>query len=338
MPQVRVVDTTCLQQITGVGSVNATDRTFGIHGTDLGILWDAGDGRVFAMFGDTYGQGWGGHGAGPARAEWRTNALLSSRSTDLANDGLLFDSGVTRSGTNHAAQVIRRNRLNVPRVRFPEHTLIPNAGITVDGTHYVQWMSVTYWGKRGRWRTFQAGIALSGDDGRTWSKPLGGRWTNVFGRDRFQVGAFTRDDDWVYLFGTTNGRYGPAYLARVAPDRIARAKAYRYWTGAGWSSRQSNAEPVIAGPVGELSVAYHQGVGRWLALHLDEDRAAIVLRSAARITGPWSAGEVAASGQDHPGLYGGYLHPCFLDGDQIYWLMSQWHPYNVFLMRSRLAV
>lgn len=337
MSVVHVVDTTRLHQITGVGSINATDRTFGIHGTDLGILWDAGDGRVFAMFGDTYGRGWGGHGAGPAHAEWRTNALLSSRSTDLEKEGLLLDSGVTRSGMSHATQVISRNRLNVPRVRFPEHTLIPNSGITVAGIHYVQWMSVAFWGKGGRWRTVQAGIAVSRDDGRTWSKPLAGRWTNIFGRDRFQVGAFTRDEDWVYLFGTTNGRYGPAYLARVAPDRIARSAAYRYWNGDGWGRRPADAAPVIAGPVGELSVAYHRGLERWIALHLDEDRAAIVLRSAPRITGPWSTGEVAASGRDYPGLYGGYLHPWFLDGDRIFWLMSQWGPYNVFLMRSRLT-
>ena len=50
----------------------------------------------------------------------------------------------------------------------------------------------------------------------------------------------------------------------------------------------------------------------------------------------WSAGEVAASGRDYPGLYGGYLHPWFLNGDRIYWLMSQWDPYNVFLMRTIL--
>lgn len=334
---IRARDTALLHQVTGAGSRNATHCTLGIRGTDLGILWDAGNGRVFVMFGDTYGDGWGGNGAGPASAEWRTNTLLSSRSTDLETEGMVLDSGITRRGTNHAAQVIRRNRLNVPWVRFPEHTLIPNTGITVGEIHYVQWMSVAFWGRRGRWRTFQAGVAVSEDDGRTWSKPLGGRWTNIFGRDRFQVAAFTRDDDWVYLFGTTNGRYGPAYLARVAPDRIARAAAYRYWDGEGWSRRKSRAAPVIDGPVGELSVAYHGGVGQWLALHLDENRAAIVLRSAPRITGPWSAGEVAASGGDYPGLYGGYVHPWFLGGHRIYWLMSRWDPYNVFLMRSTLA-
>lgn len=334
---IRVRETALLHQITGVASINTTDRAFGIQGTDLGLLWDAGDGRVFVMFGDTYGRGWGGHGAGPATAEWRTNTLFSSRSTDLERDGLLLDTGLVRRGVGAATQVIRRNRLNVPRLKFPEHTLIPNAGITVDGVHYVQWMSVAFWRGGGRWRTFQAGIAVSKDDGRTWSKPMGGRWTNLLGRDRFQVGAFTRDDDWVYLFGTTNGRYGPAYLARVAPNRVARAAAYQYWDGDGWSRRQSRAAPVIDGPVGELSVAYHRSLRQWLALHLDETRAAIVLRSAPQITGPWSDGDVAASGRDYPGLYGGYLHPWFLDGDRIYWLMSQWGPYNVFLMRSVLS-
>jgi hypothetical protein len=335
---ISVGETTLLQQVTGAGSVNATDRAHQIHGTDLGILWDAGQGRVFVMFGDTYGAGWGGRGAGPGTADWRTNVLFASSTTDLEAEGLRLESAVSRVRRGGAAQAIRRHRFNLPRLRFPEHTLIPNSGITVNGIHHVHWMSVAFWRGGGRWRTFQAGVAVSRNDGRTWSKPLTGRWTNLLGRDRFQVGAFTRDHDWVYLVGTTNGRHGPAYLARVAPDRIARAAAYRYWDGRHWRRCQAHAAPIIDGPVGELSVAYHRGLGRWLALHLDEDRAAIVLRSAPRITGPWSAGVVAASGRDYPALYGGYLHPWFLDGDRIYWLMSQWDPYNVFLMRSTLSV
>lgn len=341
---VTVRETTLLTKVTGADSVNRTDELFGIHGTDLGFMWDAGpdrdtgEPRVFCMFGDTYGQGWGGHGAGPHSADWRRNVLLASRSRDLEATGLVFDAGVVRHARGGAAQVIRSNRLNVPRANFPEHTLIPNGGITVDGVHHVHWMSVMIWLGGGRWRTFQAGIATSRDDGRTWHKPLRGRFPNLLGRNRFQVGAFARDDAWVYLVGTTNGRHGSAYLARTAPDRVDDVRAYRYWDGADWVRHSSAAAPVFNGPVGEMSVAFHRGLGRWLAMHLDEDRSAIVLRSADRITGPWTAGEVVASGAEYPALYGGYLHPWFLDGDTIYWAMSQWAPYNVFLMRTRLGL
>lgn len=341
-PEVTVQQTRLLSQVTGPTAVNRTQERFGFTATDLGTMWDAGPGpdgrdRVFVLFGDTYGEGWGGHGAGPASADWRTSVLLSSSTRDPERDGLLLDAAVSRA-EGGAGQLIRRSRLNLlPRVPFPEHTLIPNAGITVAGVHYVHWMSILKWGSGGRWRTFQAGIAVSADDARTWRKPWHGRWPNLSGRNRFQVGAFTRDVDFVYLFGTTNGRFGPAYLARVAPGRVDRVAEYEYFDGPGWGRSASAAAPVIDGPVGELSVAYHRGVERWLAVTLDEPRAAIVLRSARELTGPWSEPQVLAAGSDYPGLYGGFIHPWHLDGDSLYWLLSQWGPYNVFLMRSRLA-
>lgn len=338
---VQVVQTRLIGQVTGVSSMNRTDELWGVHGTDLGFLWDAGPGpdgrkRVFCMFGDTYGPGWGGFGAGPRNADWRTNTLFSSTDTDL-DDGLYFDACLSRSAGG-ASQAIPRSRLNpTRRYPFPEHTMIPNSGITVDGVHHVHWMSVLYWGDGGRWRTFQSGIASSFDDGRTWSKPLGGHWPNPTGRNRFQIGAFTRDEEWVYLFGTTNGRWGPAYLARVAPDRVARVGAYQYFDGAGWQPRQHRAAAVLPGPVGEMSVVRHSGLGLWLAMYLDESRAQIVLRSAPEITGPWSDAVPVASGTEFPALYGGFMHPWGVTGNEMYWVMSQWGPYNVFWMRSELG-
>lgn len=346
---VRVVETVLHSQLTGPDSINDTARRFGVTATDLGTIWDAGPSaegrdRVFVMFGDTYGDGWGGRGAGPKSADWRTNVLFASTTTDIEAEGIRLDAALSRvrqGGSTRwdgAAQAIRRHRFNLPKAHFPEHTLIPNTGITVDGVHYVQWMSILIWLGGGRWRTFQSGIAVSTDDARTWTKPLTGRWFNLRGRDRFQVGAFVRDGDWVYLFGTTNGRHGPAYVARVAPDRVARAAAYAYWDGADWQRSQRRAVPVIDGEIGEMSIVWHRGLNRWLAMHLDERQAAIILHSAEHLTGPWSDGVPVAVGRDYQGLYGGYIHPWFVDSDDIWWLMSQWDPYNVFLMRSTLAL
>ncbi|GAA3821134.1 MULTISPECIES: DUF4185 domain-containing protein [Amycolatopsis] len=324
----RVVETEQICKVTGADSINRTDR-FAIHGTDLGILWDGGDGRVFVLFGDTFGEGWGGDGGGPNSADWRNNVLAFSTSTDLAA-GLTFDGVVTRpDGT--AAQVIPRDG------RRDEVTVIPNSGLAVDGLQVVHYMSVRQWGPPGKWTTNYSGLAVSDDGGVTWAKPWSARWINRAERDDpFQMCALAREGDHVYLFGTTNGRHGDAYLARTAIPHLLDASSYEYFDGRGWTRDEFAAAPVIPGPVGELSVAYDVHLGQWLAMHLDDPGGAILLRSADRLTGPWSPGQVAVPGHRYPGLYGGYLHPWALDGPDVYYLMSQWGPYNVFLMRSTL--
>ena len=97
------------------------------------------------------------------------------------------------------------------------------------------------------------------------------------------------------------------------------------------------AAEVASAPVGELSVAWNDYLGRWIMTYLDEVRRAIVLREAPELTGPWSVPIEVVSANDYPSLYGAYLHPWGSDGEIIYFNMSQWGPYNVMLMRVRLV-
>lgn len=334
---VRVIETSKVATVTGPGSTGRTDERFGINGTDLGICWDGGDGRVFVLFGDTYGAGWGGSGPGPDHADWRCNVLAFSATKDLGQ-GMALDDVVARPD-GVAAQIIARDS------HAQEHTIIPNGGIAVDGTHYVHYMSIRRWGKPGQWVTNYAGIAVSSDGGATWDKPVGARWPNRVKRGwfkpaepahPFQVGALAADDEYVYLFGTPNGRFGDARLARVRPADVLEPRAYRYLAAGEWVDDEHAAEPVFTGPVGEMSVAYNVHFGQWMAVYLDVHQSAIVLRTADDVGGPWSEPQVLVSGRECPALYGGYLHPWALDGPEIYYLISQWKPYNVFLMRSTL--
>ncbi|MGH3451668.1 MAG: DUF4185 domain-containing protein [Haloechinothrix sp.] len=326
---VLVIETTKVATVTGPGSTSRTDERFAINGTDLGIAWDSGAGRVFVVFGDTYGAGWGGSGAGPAHADWRCNVLAFSRSHDLSG-GLVLD-GVVARPDGGAAEIIARDP------RRDEHTVIPNGGIAVDGIQYVHYMSIHHWGKPGRWATNYAGIAVSDDGGGTWTKSERARWINRAERDHpFQIGAFARDEAYIYLFGAPNGRFGDAHLARVRAADVLEPSSYRYRAGDGWTGDDMAATPVFDGPVGEMSVAYNTHFGRWLAVYLDVGRAAIVLRTAESVAGPWTDPQVLVSGRNYPAVYGGYLHPWALDGPEIYYLISQWGPYNVFLMRSML--
>ena len=350
-PVVRPSDLRLVAKVTGEDSPNRTGSRFDFLATDLGILWDDGDGGVLAAFGDTYGQGWVGPGAGARSADHRRNVLARSTATELSA-GLPLDS-VTEDRPGHAAEILPRD----PKRRL-ESTVIPTAGIAVDGVQYLHYMSVKLWGIPGGWRTNYGGIAYSRDGGMSWHKDADARWRNSwFGRQRFQLGAFARDTEgssistaWVYLFGTRNGRAGPVYLARVHPERIAEPHHYRYWTGQGWHHWWRRARPVAPGPAGELSVAWHSGLDRWLMVHLEDGRAGIrpragldrssgriVLRAAHQVTGPWGPAQTLVSSSDYPGLYGGYLHPRALDGAEIYFTMSQWAPYNVYLMHANLT-
>jgi hypothetical protein len=319
--------------VTGEDSPNRTGSRFGFLATDLGIPWDDGAGGVLVAFGDTYGEGWRGPGAGVRGADHRRNVLARCASAPHPRDGLILDE-VIEDAPGHAAEILPADG----RYRI-ESTVIPTAGIAVDGVQYLHYMSVRRWGRPGRWRTNYGGIARSTDGGRTWTKDPSARWRNTpFGRHPFQMGAFARDADWVYLFGTRNGRYGPVHLARVAPDGVGDPRRYRYWTGGGWAAHARRARPVADGPAGELSVAFHSGLGVWLMVHLDDAGGLLLLRAAHEVTGPWSDGEPLLSSVEHPALYGGYLHPGALDSDHIYLTVSRWGPYNVYLARAELAV
>lgn len=323
---VSVQRTEKVSPVTGAGSPSRTDERFAIHATDLGILWDAGD-KVAVLFGDTYGAGWGGQGAGPPQADWRCNALAFSTARDLSG-GMTLDTVVARRDGG-AAEVITREP--------GEHTIIPTSGIALNGRHYAHYMSVLEWQGPGRWATGHSGIAVS-EDGVNWSRPAGSRWPNTKNLGhQFQVCSFAVDGDTVYLLGTPNGRFGDAHLARVSAEQILDPSAYRYLAGDEWVTDALSARPVFRGPVGEPAVVYHRYLGRWLVLHLDEHKAAVVMRTAERLEGPWSEPQVVAAGREFPALYGGYPHPWSLDGPELYWCMSQWHPYNVFLMRTTLA-
>jgi hypothetical protein len=313
----------------GQGDINQTASRFAVHATDLGIMWRDSRGRVAIAFGDTYGAGWGGHGAGPETADWRFNTLAFSTDTDLT-DGLRIDSMVTdRPG--HARQVLAGD----PAV--PEVTVIPTAAVSVGSRDFLHYMSVRSWGTGGAWTTNYSGLAYSDDGGETWVKPTASRWPNQGGGSGFQLGAMVRHEGYVYLFGTPNGRLGDARVARVPETATGSPSTYRYWTGIGWEASTDRAVPVMSGPVGELSVQYNTVVRQWVALYLDESRAAIVLRTAPAPTGPWTGGQVVVDGAQHPGLYGAFLHPDSADRSVLHFAMSRWDPYHVQLMELPLT-
>ncbi|MDR2998754.1 MAG: DUF4185 domain-containing protein [Microbacterium sp.] len=317
---------TVVEKLTGPDAPNNTWGRWDIKATDLGIMWDDGSGHVLTAFGDTFGNSWTGPGGGaPPNGNWRSNVLVRSSDTELA-DGMLFD-WAAQGPDGYARQIIPSKKVDGDEI-----TTIPTTGISVGKRQYLGFMSVRQWGPPGVWDTNHAGIAYSDDGGSTW-KVSDTQWENPSGVDPFQMQAWVRKGGTIYVFGTQNGRNGPASVAKVPATKLLDKTAYRYWDGASWSKDEADAEPVMDAPMSEMSVQWDEYSGRFLMMSLvGED---IVMRTALAPEGPWTPAQTVASSTDYPALYGGYFHPWNKDGE-IYFTMSQWNPYNAYLMHLRI--
>ena len=319
--------------ITGAKSINATEERYEIKGTDLGIMWTDERNRILAAFGDTFGAGWTGVDSGfarPTAIDWRSNTLARSSDRNPA-DGMSFDNYVIdRPG--HAKELL-------PSLKREgvETTKIPTGGINIDGRNYLAYMSIRKFTEPGHWITNYNGVAYSDDGGQNWKDAPNARRPNTAALDNtFQMIAYARRDGYVYAFGTPNGRFGDAHLARVPEDQLLDNKAYEYWNGQGWERGNSTiATPIVQGPVGELSVRFDKTLNSWEMMYLDEARKAIVLRLALQPTGPWSAEIPVATATEYPDLYGGFLNPDS-NGTDLYFTMTQYRTYNVMMMHATL--
>ncbi|MGB7363212.1 MAG: DUF4185 domain-containing protein, partial [Rhodococcus sp. (in: high G+C Gram-positive bacteria)] len=267
---IRSGNTQSVAWVTGPVSPNSTYDRFGISGTDLGISWDNGAGQTLMAFGDTFGN------CSVSGSQWRNNVVLRSDDSNLA-DGITVPDAVpgdATSGSVVTADAPRFARQIVPTLGLPmvEATTIPTAAIAIDGVQYLNYMSVQSWGAPGRWVTNFSAIAVSRDNGQTWATdPLTirvNKGVTIPGVEqvneangRFQMNAYVKGQDgYLYQFGTPNGRFGAAFLARVAPESILDLTAYEYSTGNAatpWSPNVEDAAAVVREPVSELSVAWN---------------------------------------------------------------------------------
>ncbi|MDR1428498.1 MAG: DUF4185 domain-containing protein, partial [Bifidobacteriaceae bacterium] len=341
-----------IAKMTSARAVTPTNNnTFGnITGTDLGILWDLGNGEVGAAFGDTYSRQ-------TTSGNWRCSSLLFSTDTVL-DDGLAWSSVLKASG-NYSSEIVPCNKdaSGGGAIKPGEHSAIPTSAIAVqdpsDPTKwrsFVAYMSNTGFGDPGVWGIQYNEVYYSDDFGRTWNQsPL--KWLNTSatspdGYHPFQMVGFGQrpGDQWVYMMGTGPGRLGPAALSRVkAADLYAMDQSkFEYWIDGAWidsaqdPQADSHATPVIEGQVSELGLAWNEYTNSWVTMYLKDNRD-IVLRTAPRPEGPWTEATIVMNADDYPQLYGGFMHPWSLGNTpDIYFSMSDWRAYNVYLVRVSL--
>lgn len=305
-------------QVTGMDSPNQTQQV-NVLGTDLGIMWDDGNGTLLTAFGDSAGLGVPNLLAGSVWA-WTSNVIFRSHTKDPSG-GILFDSIVP-------------NPLPSPKIPGIEISLIPTAGVSVGGTQFMSLMSVKEWGDHGKWITNFSTLAASGDGGQTWAQLPTTRRANIDGHERFQQNSFLKDDGYVYRYGTPAGRNNLGYISRVKEADIANIDAYEYWDGKVWKLNDPKASAPIIEGVAELSVQWNEHLGRYIMLTTDPTNS-VVMRTAEKPEGPWSPPRVLIDTAALPSAYAPMIFP-YQTGSDLYFLLTVHHQYNVLLMRTPL--
>ncbi len=312
-------------------SPNNTAVRWNLGGTDLGIIWEINPGKYGIFFGDTFGRDFipNPTNPGPSGGSWRSNVLAFSDDSNLS-DGLSFNSMAT-DNRGDAREIIFGGKDASGNGNW---TSIPTAAIHANGADYVHFFNIRNWTG---WITNYSGMYKSVDNGLNWNKCE----NTVFSSYSYfgQVGYF-RKDGYVYMIGTQPGRNSSARLARFLESDIENRDNYEYWddsTGQWVKGNENRATVIINDKVGELSFIYNEKHGKWIIAYFNSDRYNITMRTAEKITGPWSEPYELATGKDYAQLYGSYFHPLSVTSDNLYFTMSMWMPYNVFLMKAELA-
>ena len=318
--------------LTGPDSPNHTDSV-DVAGQDLGSMFEAG-GRTWFVFGDTFGQRDPGM-TGGGGTEWRSNTLAWSTDTDPA-DGIRLD-GYVLDDAGRAAELIPSQKVD-----GEEMTTIPTYGFEAGGAMYLAFMSVRHWGAPGEWEANHSGLARSTDDGRTWTVLDEPRWP---GDSNFVQVSVTEIDDELFFWSVPAGRFGGVELMKVREQDVEDGSAYRYFAGTGddgrprWSASMDDAETVVDGTVGELSVVWNDYLGSWLMSYTDGGDASAALRQAPNPWGPWSDAVTLATQEQVPGLYAPFMKRGYTadHGRTVFFALSQWDPYNVYWYRADLV-
>ncbi len=337
-----VQDVEMVARLTGADSINRTD-TVGIGGTDLGQMVNH-DGKTYFLFGDTCSAELPKDGGC-----WRSNVMAYSTDT-TPSDGIVFDGWITGSSvcghSEWAREVIAADPSSAEKIL----TEIPTGAVSIGNRIYAWFLSLNSWGMLDVWFANYCGLAYweVGDPTFTvvpeFRIPPNSNFCQVVPSLRTDLGP--GEDDYIYLWGTTAGRVGGVKLARVLPDAVTDLRVYQYYAGldeAGqptWSADEFSCPLIVPSPVGEMSVMYNQAASSWTMMYLNANSKAIELRQAPKPWGPWSSPLTVVTGAQFPGSYGSYMNPLYVeqDGEVVYFIMSLWDPYDVYLMKARLTV
>jgi Domain of unknown function (DUF4185) len=345
-PRIISIITSKVCALTGPQAL-VDQKSLDVCGTDLGIMTELND-RIYFAFGDTFGYE-GDICRGVGGPNWRSNSFASTADHNPENRFRLTD--WLRGSDGHAVAIVQGAHQPAFASETSEQTKIPTSVVSIDSTIYLHYMSVRgFAAKGGVWECNSSNWLYSDDLGKTWHQcatPFGDQSSN------FNMLALTAavapdnpDGKYVYALGTPCGRFGAAKLGRVSKERILDGQAWEYLapskateTEPNWTKECSRGIEVVPAPVGEASVLWNPAMRRWMYSYLNENTACLELREADHLWGPWTAPHVLATARDYPQLYGAFMTPSFLrnNGRSLFFVMSQFGPYNTFIMKAQLT-
>ncbi len=256
-----------------------------------------------------------------------------------------------------------------PQAFFPRidpDSTVPAGAISINNVIYVFMMDVTHWGDSESPETHARPLLIkSTDNGTTfslvWTGEVNGKFVNIAPVISSHPHDPTRP--MLYLLASGTYRKSPIYLAMTDLGTVEDKRSYRYFAGykngtSVWVGDQAAATPVADDVrVGELSVAWNEYLDQWLLSYFDytpTGKGTMYFRKAPTLWGSWSEPVEVFSGTaqygwykkektskgvvDWGGPYGGYLlqEPTDHNGKIVYFTLSLWTPYTIFLMKADL--
>ena len=236
--------------------------SFGMEGTDLGILARTPSGRLLAVFGDTFaGAGvWAPHVGrphpgigqtgpttdeppGPGNPDWRSPVGLFSDTTD-PSEGLRWSDAAGPGPRDYASQLLDYVHGDGCS------TVLPGDVLTIGDTMYLHVMV-----NEGLGTVTRTQICRSTDDGRTW-EPTGAEFSPLLEGGHRQLWTWELGGDgFVYVLSTGFQRDKGVILMRVREEHLADPDLSRWQT---WGFRQgawgwgNPTTIVLPGRIGEM--------------------------------------------------------------------------------------
>lgn len=318
-------------QLTGEDALNDT-TVVNVYGADVGLMVLFQD-RLNFIFGDTFG---------PDKWDWRSNTMAYTMDLD-PSDGIMLSGWVTDNATHLAKELIHSAKVDAV-----EKTVIPTAAYAQEDCLYIFYMSVISWGDAGDWTCNNASIAYT-FNGHTFIEAHNVSWLGdsnfiEWGLVKSGEGAPTTGG-YVYFLATGSGRYHSCYLVRVPEHQILNQSSYQYFSGytvtkvPTWASNHLEAQPVIEAPTGEITIMWNPYLSQYMFMNLDDVAKTLYIRTASSPWGPWSSPRIIISRPEYIGFYAPNIDPVLVEdnGRIIYFTMSLWNEYNVYLMKVDLT-